>query len=200
MSSAVHCSRCGDESPPDAQFCIECGATLVPSATGPTMQLTTLPCPGCSTNNPNHARFCVRCGMALVPGVTPLCRTPAPKVAPQHVYRRVASPPMPVHVQAPALPAPQRTYATRQAQVLIFLGGLFLLFLTETFWPGILVLIGISRWLHHSERGRSDKELSSLVWWLGLALLFFTDTFWPGILLLIGVLHLIGRPRRHRCW
>jgi hypothetical protein len=35
----MRCDRCGDEFPPDARFCIGCGATL--AATGATVRLAT---------------------------------------------------------------------------------------------------------------------------------------------------------------
>jgi len=47
------CSHCGKENPPEAQFCMRCGAALFRR------------CPSCGTNNPLDAQFCLRCGTPL---------------------------------------------------------------------------------------------------------------------------------------
>ena len=47
------CSRCGQESPPAARFCIGCGAPLAPT------------CGGCGADLPHGARFCPSCGRAV---------------------------------------------------------------------------------------------------------------------------------------
>ncbi len=49
----MKCPRCQHETPPDAEFCPECGAKLV------------VPCAQCGTpNGPGH-KFCKKCGQPL---------------------------------------------------------------------------------------------------------------------------------------
>ncbi|MDR7507373.1 MAG: AAA family ATPase [Armatimonadota bacterium] len=52
-SSTPFCQRCGTANPPEARFCMACGAPLQ------------TPCPACGAGNPPGARFCRRCGTAL---------------------------------------------------------------------------------------------------------------------------------------
>jgi len=80
----------------------------------------------------------------------------------------------------------------RGAAPLLFVVGIFVLLLTHTIWPGILVLIGISTCFGAAARGRGDQALLSLIWWGGLALLFASGTFWPGILVLIFLSMVFG--------
>lgn len=214
MAETHHCERCGGDSPADARFCIDCGATLAPAATGDTTRLPGMRCPSCGTNNPDHARFCVVCGCGLVAGAAP-ARRPAPQPRPpaapphrphstrQHSYPRIDAPPV-------ALPmAPLRPPAMRQRSVgpfrgngpLIFAVGLFVLLMTGNIWPGILWLIGVSSFVGAAMHGRGDKALQALFWWGGLALLFATGTFWPGILLLMFIgMVLGGRGRGFGGW
>ena len=52
----VSCVACGTENPPDARFCMNCGARLDRR------------CPSCGTKAPPDARFCMSCGTALDAG------------------------------------------------------------------------------------------------------------------------------------
>jgi class 3 adenylate cyclase/tetratricopeptide (TPR) repeat protein len=52
----IRCARCDMENPPEAQFCMRCGAALTRS------------CPACGTDNPRDADFCLRCGTPLAEG------------------------------------------------------------------------------------------------------------------------------------
>lgn len=76
-NAAPTCPRCGTGNPPQARFCISCGAALAPS---PAV------CPACGATNPPGARFCASCGTALAaapaaspgaPATTPAPTTPA---------------------------------------------------------------------------------------------------------------------------
>ncbi len=49
----MQCPRCRHESPPDAEFCPECGAKLV------------VPCAQCGTPNAPGHKFCKKCGQPL---------------------------------------------------------------------------------------------------------------------------------------
>ncbi len=53
----IICPQCGKENPPEAQFCMRCGAALFRS------------CPACGFSNPPDARFCLRCGTPLAEAV-----------------------------------------------------------------------------------------------------------------------------------
>jgi Double zinc ribbon len=219
MAETHNCKRCGGDSPADARFCIDCGATLAPAATGDTTRLPGVRCPSCATNNPEHARFCVVCGRGLVARMAPAARpAPQPQPAPQprpaaapprrphsaqqHSYPRVATPPV-AFPMAPPRPAP--VYRPQAGGLrggpLLFLIGLFALLMTGNIWPGILWLIGISSFVGAAMNGRGDKALLALFWWGGLALLFATGTFWPGILLLAFIgMALGGRGRGYGHW
>lgn len=49
----IRCARCDTENPPEAQFCMRCGAPLAHR------------CPVCGTENPLDAQFCLHCGAPL---------------------------------------------------------------------------------------------------------------------------------------
>jgi hypothetical protein len=197
----MRCERCGGENPADARFCIDCGAALAPATTGPTTRLAGVPCPSCNSTNPENARFCVVCGRGLVAGAVSRPRPAPTRPAVQHNFPRVDAWPAPVQM-GPAARPPHRSAAHNpQIGALVFLGGLLVLLLTRSIWPGILLLIGISSLVGQSNRGRLDKGLMSLVWWGGLALLFATGTFWPGILVLFFLSMMFGGGcRPHGRW
>ena len=74
--------------------------------------------------------------------------------------------------------------------------GVIVLLVTKTFWPGILVLLGLTHYVNQHARGRSNRALGQLLFFGGLAFLFWAHMFWPAILLLIFGLHLLS-SRRH---
>jgi hypothetical protein len=76
--------------------------------------------------------------------------------------------------------------------------GLVLLFLTGSFWPGILLLIGVTQYVKHDARGRGNHALSSLLFFGGLAFLFWTNMLWPGIVVLLIVSQLVRQS--HFTW
>ena len=201
MKETLHCQKCGGDCPTDARFCIDCGATLAPAATGATTRLPGMRCPGCGTSNPEHARFCVVCGRGLQAGaVAPKRLAPpqppvssAPRPIQQHSYPRVATPPAPI--QAPPSYAPRRK-SSRLPGIgwPLFAALAFVMLVTHTFWPGILVLIGFGNYISAESRGQHDRALTALFWWGGLALLFALNIFWPGIIVLI----VLGKVLSHR--
>jgi TM2 domain-containing membrane protein YozV len=73
--------------------------------------------------------------------------------------------------------------------------GLLLLIMTGTFWPGILVLIGVTKFIKHSVRGRTDRALRGLAFWGFLTLLLGAHMLWPGIILLIITSSLFNQRR-----
>ena len=210
MAEKLICEQCGGDSPTDARFCIDCGATVAPAATGPTTRLQGVRCPGCGSGNPEHARFCVVCGRGLTPDamatqprpqpVAPPISQPRAHSAHQHSYPQVAAP------QAPQIGPPQRPYAPARRShgwhnpAPIFVIGLLFLLITRSLWPGILVLIGVTNFLKSSSRGHGHHATMALLWWVGLAFLFATRTFWPGILVLIGGSMLLSGRGRGGWW
>ena len=65
MAETVGCAQCGTNNPADARFCINCGASLIAVATGPTTRLGGMVCPNCGTHNLENAQFCAGCGQHL---------------------------------------------------------------------------------------------------------------------------------------
>ncbi|MFL5842052.1 MAG: adenylate/guanylate cyclase domain-containing protein, partial [Thermoleophilaceae bacterium] len=63
--SVTACSQCGAQNPPNAKFCMECGAALERR------------CPSCGTPAPEGSKFCMECGAALDARVAPQ-RPPEP--------------------------------------------------------------------------------------------------------------------------
>jgi ribosomal protein L40E len=62
------CAKCNHDNPPDALFCMKCGAKVE------------VGCSSCGTANPTDANFCRKCGKALSAG-TPLSPAGAAKAA-----------------------------------------------------------------------------------------------------------------------
>jgi hypothetical protein len=177
----MRCNNCQTHIPDEALFCIECGASQR-AATGVTTQLpqaTVFPkrCPSCGASNPQAADFCMICAQ-------PLGRQLAPVAA-----RSNSAP----------IPASRRTSRLNLDHVagFLFLVGLALLFFSRSFWPGILVLVGVTSFISALARGRLQDGIGGLIWMLGLAFLFAVPKlFFPGILVLIAlsmVLHKIFR-------
>ena len=79
---------------------------------------------------------------------------------------------------------------------MLFLVGFLILLVTNMFWPGILLLIGLTQYVKQNARGRTSRALRRLFFFAGLALLFWANFFWPGILLLFIAMHVLG-SRKH---
>ena len=75
----------------------------------------------------------------------------------------------------------------------VWLIGLGVLFLTGSFFPGIFMLIGVTKYLKHSGRGRDQKALQALLFFGGLAAIFWAGLSWPLLLVWIGAMMLLGR-------
>lgn len=189
----MHCSSCGADLPADARFCIECGADVAVASTGPTVQLPraadALACRACGAANPVFAVFCVRCGQrigAAAPAVGPdlgaprgLARSAPPGAHSYRGHRR-------------------KRRSWEGATGALFLLGLAALFLLKLpFWPGILVIVGITSFASESLRGRYYNGLSSVLWLFGIAFLIMVPRlWWPGILVIIGLNILLDVARR----
>lgn len=81
----------------------------------------------------------------------------------------------------------------------IFLIGLGLLFWVGWFWPGILLLVGITGMVHESLRGKVWNGLTSLLIMGGLTAVFSLNWSWttvlPIALIAIGLLGLVNAWR-----
>jgi hypothetical protein len=70
------------------------------------------------------------------------------------------------------------------------------LFVTGWWWPGILVLVGLSSLFsgmaHANTSAARLGVLQSVVWTLGLAVVAWLNWWWPGILVLVGLSVLLG--------
>lgn len=80
----------------------------------------------------------------------------------------------------------------------IFLIGLGVLFLVPglSFWPWILVVIGLAGLPTSLANKRGWFGWQGFFWLTGLAILFASGHFWPGILILVGVSILVGALTR----
>src|SRR3954447_5702546 len=94
-------------------------------------------CPKCDCANADGAKFCDNCGAQLAPDETP---TAPAAIGP--TARLDEAVPM---AKQPA--DRQRLVRSRQINGGLWLIGIALLFLTHTFWPGILVLAALSGYL-----------------------------------------------------
>ena len=143
----TRCANCDAEIPEGGQFCIECGAPAGSAATGATERLPDHQggprCTFCGTHNPPIASFCVRCGRAL--GATPTAEPPRNTIPP-------TLEPAPIAVAPAASPAHARPAGHRASDPArwggiaggLFLIGLALIAWLNWWWPGILVLVGLT--------------------------------------------------------
>ncbi|NTV65211.1 MAG: zinc ribbon domain-containing protein [Oscillochloris sp.] len=186
----MRCPSCDADLPADARFCIECGVTLASASTGPTVHLqpdkdgTSVRCAACGSANPSHAIFCVHCGRRMG---DPAAQAPPPRA----VITGDVLPGTPV---LPAFGPRRRARSGRSrdweiASIAVFMIGLGLLFLfSRLFWPGILLVIGISNFVRFAGRGQIGVGLRSVLWLFGLAFLFMLPKlFFPGIFVLIAL-------------
>ena len=140
----------------------------------------------CEHEKAATARYCDSCGATLPLSV-------APTVAATGPTARLDAEPLPAPMMGAAMgPQPAPALRLRQMNGGVWLIGLGVLFLTGTFWPGILVLAGISAYLEQRARGQQQYALRTLIFMLGLALLFWMTWFWPGILIVLGVVALVS--------
>ncbi len=160
-------------------------------------------CPHCDRSLPADAVFCIYCGTSLhAAHATDVSQAPA--TGPTVRLDPAAAPALPSQPTAApqASPRPSRKARKRQgrskgdASGWIFLLGFILLLSTNSFWPGILLLIGVVNYVKHSARGRAHKAVKHLFFWIGLAFLFWAKLFWLGIIPLLLASSLLG-GRRH---
>jgi hypothetical protein len=198
----MRCETCAAEIPADSRFCIECGAPAVQAATGATERLPDYAggptCAVCGTPNPPGAAFCVTCGRSLdarpvadaPPDPLPAIPAPAPLTS------------MPSAASQPA-PAPQRGgFSIEWGGIMggIWLIGIAVLAVTGRWWPGIMVLVGISALVGTLRSGGSWEQrwggLQGAIWMFGIAVLAVTGWWWPGIMVLVGLSAILGAITR----
>lgn len=167
-------------------------------------------CPNCERKNPADAKFCIYCATQLqsVAQSIPIVEesdTPATGAT-----RRLQPEPQPTYTMpqasqpAPAAPAPvarprKRAFGNDTLKA-VWLIGLGVLLLAGDFFPGILVLIGLTSYIRDTQQGQPHKALRNLVFFTGLALLFWANFIFPGIFFLLGALWLLNnRGYRFGC-
>src|SRR5262245_33285961 len=76
----MECSRCQQDNPPQARFCMKCGASV------------TLACGNCRTELPSGAAFCFSCGQPGGTAPAPEPRFSAPEsYTPKHLAEKILS-------------------------------------------------------------------------------------------------------------
>src|SRR5215831_4082203 len=74
----MRCTRCHQENPPQAKFCLECGIALA------------LKCATCGTELPVGAKFCLECGQPLSAHATVASRFISPEIyTPKHLAEKI---------------------------------------------------------------------------------------------------------------
>src|SRR5262245_10275292 len=74
----MRCTRCHQENPPQAKFCLECGTALA------------LKCATCGTELPAGAKFCLECGQPLSAHASVASRFISPEIyTPKHLAEKI---------------------------------------------------------------------------------------------------------------
>jgi serine/threonine protein kinase len=164
----------------------------------PQQQPAAVRCMTCQALSPHDARFCVRCGRPFTEEpVRPsrAANAPGPQVPPTP----------PVAPTAPRQPARRRHPGVWGGAIgtAIFFLGLAFLAVNNLWWPGILVVLGMSGLFSSAVAGRLREAVSSAVLFLGLAFIAVNNLWWPGILVLLGIVALLNallHPRWRGWW
>ena len=151
-------------------------------------------CPNCGRNIPADSSICPYCGTRVV--ATALQDRPATGPT----MRLDSNDQLAGPVAAEQPPAPQAaassgsSFGPRQAVPIgaIWLIGIAVLAITGLWWPGILVLVGLTAFVSMINQGRLDQALSSLIFFCGMAVIAWFNWWWPGMLILIGVMMLLN--------
>ena len=154
-------------------------------------------CPRCNRGIPADAAFCIYCATPLRAAPSLRSQEPATGATIRLKPMPANAPVRPVRRAHSAPPRPRRRSRHRHPHTVgpVFLIGILFLLATRTFWPGILVLLGLMHFVRASTSGRPDRALKQFVFLGGMALLFWSGLFWPGILLLMFVSHLLSGAR-----
>lgn len=151
-------------------------------------------CPNCGRDIPADSNICPYCGARVLETATQdrPAMGPTTRLGPDNQLDRPASAAPSYTPQPPVRSRP--SFGSRQAVPIgaVWLIGMGILFFTNTIWPGVLLLVGLTSYLSMGNRGRPEQALSPLFFFTGLAVLFYTNWFWPGILILIGIMMLVN--------
>ena len=83
----------------------------------------------------------------------------------------------------------------------IWLIGIAVLAVTNWWWPGIMVVIGISALVGGLQSGGSWEQrwagLQGTIWTFGIVVLAVTGWWWPGIMVLVGLSAILGAISRN---
>lgn len=158
-------------------------------------------CPKCGRSNPEDSRFCIYCANPLAApqevtaatGPTVLLDAtsvaPPPQVAP--MAARPSSPDQSI--------VPSHSGSMNGLCWAIWPIGIAILLLTKiAFWPGILIVVGLSSYIQEAAKGRTQHALRSLIFFIGLTVLFWTGRWFPGMPILLVVMALISPEIRGR--
>ncbi len=142
-------------------------------------------CPKCGRSNPEDSKFCIYCSSRMA--------------EPEHVSASTGQTVLlDSTTVAPVPPTAQLAPTTSQQGIssgvigAVWLIGIGLLIMFKLMWPGILILLGLTAFLHDSSSGRSQSGLRTLVFFVGIAFLYWTRLFWPGMLILLGIVALLS--------
>jgi len=73
----------------------------------------------------------------------------------------------------------------------LWLIGIAVLAITNWWWPGIMVLVGISALAGGLHSGGNWEQrmggIQGAIWTFGIAVLAITSWWWPGIMVLVGL-------------
>lgn len=205
MTTGVRCPNCDAPLSEGGRYCIECGRETRQPATGATERLPDVEggvyCANCGVRNPPGAQFCVMCGRGLAGSAPVATADPAPQIA----SIAPAPPPTPIAPWGAAAPMPVAPLRAPGRAMWggvsggVFLIGLAVLAITGWWWPGILVLIGITALGGSAASGQRWAGVQGALWLFGLAFIAQFNLWWPGILVLAGlsaILSAIWRSRR----
>ena len=196
----MRCEKCAAEIPADGKFCIECGVPVSQAATGATERLPDYAggqqCAACGTRNPPGAAFCVTCGRGL--GVRPVADAPANPLPIPPADAPLTSVPSASVESAPATRSRRGGFSVEWGG--IWLIGIAVLAVTGWWWPGIMVLVGISALVGGLQSGGSWEQrwggIQGAIWTFGIAVLAVTGWWWPGIMVLVGLSVILGAITR----
>jgi len=201
----MRCENCAAEVPADGKFCIECGAPVAQAATGATERLPDYvggpQCAACGTRNPPGADFCVTCGRTLA--VRPVADVPANPLPPALAPAPISSAPSASLESAPAARPRRAGLSVEWGGIIggIWLIGIAVLAVTGWWWPGIMVLFGISALVGGLQSGGSWEQrlggIQGAIWTFGIAVLAVTGWWWPGIMVLVGLSAIFGAITRN---
>lgn len=160
-------------------------------------------CPKCNYNNPEDSRFCIGCGAPFAASSAPVegaATGPTQRLDPATITSASNLPDttVPDMTTMPTTSGSCSGHGLGKLSGAVWLIGLGILFLTKAWWPGILLLIGLSGFMGDSQRGHQQQGLRSLIFFCGLALLFWTRLFWPGIFFLLALTALLSPEFRGR--